>query len=136
MHTVRVYGLIKYNNKYLVLHEPFMGELIYKLPGGGLEINEGTIDCLKRELNEELGSEITNISHFYTQEQPIISQIDHSTPLLFIYYHAELQSIKSLKILEPTINQLIWCDVVELEKLLTLKTDKLVAKKLLDSSNI
>ncbi|MFM7822290.1 MAG: NUDIX hydrolase, partial [Bacteroidota bacterium] len=42
------------------------GVAFTKLPGGGLQFGEGTIDCLKREFLEETGLEIEISSHFYT----------------------------------------------------------------------
>ena len=37
-----------------------------KFPGGGLMFGEGPEDCMKREVEEELGQDIEIISHFYT----------------------------------------------------------------------
>ena len=54
--NVRVYGvLLDKANRLLVSDEFIRGNYFTKLPGGGLEFGEGTRDCLKRELKEELG---------------------------------------------------------------------------------
>lgn len=52
--TIRVYGILIHNNQLMRLKEPFWGEILYKMPGGGLEFGEGTLQCLARELKEEL----------------------------------------------------------------------------------
>ena len=56
--NVRVYGILIHENKLLVSDEYIKGMKITKLPGGGLEHGEGTIDCLKREFKEELNLDV------------------------------------------------------------------------------
>lgn len=66
--TIRVYGLITDNGKILLTDEFRLGMKMSKFPGGGLEEGEGIIDCLKREIREELNHEITDYQHFYTTD--------------------------------------------------------------------
>jgi len=66
--NIRVYGLFIHEDRILVTDEFRMGQFLTKFPGGGMNLGEGTIDCLKRECMEELGQEIKNISHFYTTD--------------------------------------------------------------------
>ena len=55
MFTIRVYGiLINEHKQVLVSDELIRGMYITKFPGGGLELGEGTRDCLKREFMEEM----------------------------------------------------------------------------------
>ena len=55
--NIRVYGiLINDNKQVLVADEYIRGGMYTKFPGGGLEFGEGTRDCLKRELKEEVVS--------------------------------------------------------------------------------
>lgn len=66
--TIRVYGLIIDHGKILLTDEYRMGMKMSKFPGGGLEDGEGILDCLKREIREELGHEIIDHQHFYTTD--------------------------------------------------------------------
>ena len=66
--NVRVYGLWIINNEVLVSEEWIAGAKIVKLPGGGLEWGEGTIDAVKREWKEEMNAEIRVLDHFYTTD--------------------------------------------------------------------
>ncbi len=84
--NVRVYGLLMHENKLLVSDEYIKGMKITKLPGGGLEHGEGTIDCLKREFKEELNLDIEITSHFYTTDFFVNSAFSSSNQLISIYY--------------------------------------------------
>ena len=66
--TIRVYGLIIDEGKILLTDEYRMGMKMSKFPGGGMEEGEGILDCLKREIYEELGHEIIESRHFYTTD--------------------------------------------------------------------
>ena len=67
--VVRVYGIwINDDSQILLSDEYYDGAYFTKFPGGGLELGEGVLDCLKREWKEELGVEIENIRHFYTTD--------------------------------------------------------------------
>ena len=92
--TIRVYGLILNERKEVLLTDEFqLNTKMTKFPGGGLEFGEGTINCLKREFEEECkGQKIINIRHFYTTDfyQKALFYTNHQ--LLSIYYLAELKS--------------------------------------------
>ncbi len=86
--NVRVYGLlIDQYNRLLVTDEFIRGSYITKLPGGGLEIGEGTRDCLKREFQEETGLDVTVGAHFYTTDFFQISAFNHRDQIISIYYY-------------------------------------------------
>ena len=60
--TIRVYGiLLNERQEVLLSDESYMGYRFTKFPGGGLEYGEGTVDCLKREIREETGLEVTDL---------------------------------------------------------------------------
>ncbi|MDK7674838.1 NUDIX domain-containing protein [Weeksella virosa] len=114
--NVRVYALLVHDAKVLVMHEPFLGKLIYKFPGGGLEFGEGTRDCLVRELKEELNLEIEVEEHLYTQDFFMQNVFDPEEQIILIYYKASIsdKNLTQLKVLERNINQLLWMRIDEL----------------------
>ncbi len=99
--TIRVYALLmNHQNEVLVTDEFQLDMKMTKFPGGGLHFGEGTIDCLKRELQEECNQEITEIQHFYTTDfyQKALFWDDHQ--LLSIYYLAKVQEPIAFRISE------------------------------------
>ncbi len=87
---IRVYGIfINQNNEVLLSDEFMLNMKMTKFPGGGMNFGEGTIDCLKREVKEEMDQEIEIISHFYTTDyyQPAYFFDNHQ--LISIYYLAK-----------------------------------------------
>ncbi len=135
--NIRVYVLAYHEDHLLVLKEPFMNQMIYKFPGGGLEFGEGIMDCLKREFKEELNLEINEIEHFYTQEDFIECQIKPDKQLVLIYYKAKIKNIKSLQILDTSIQEIKWIKQQELDpNLFSLTVDKIVVKKTIVSTVI
>lgn len=83
--NIRVYGIWLHDGKILVNEELIKGNKVIKFPGGGMQLGEGTIDCLKREWVEELGLEIEVLDHFYTTDFYQPSAFDDSQ-VLSIYY--------------------------------------------------
>jgi 8-oxo-dGTP diphosphatase len=89
MLNLRVYGvLVTGDNKILVSDELIRGMYITKFPGGGLEIGEGTRDCLKREFMEELNLEIDTGKHIYTTDFYQQSAFNPAHQIISIYYEA------------------------------------------------
>lgn len=84
--NVRVYGILIHDNKLLVSDEHIKGMDITKLPGGGLEFGEGTIDCVIREFKEELDLDIEVESHFYTTDFFVNSAFSVNNQVISIYY--------------------------------------------------
>ena len=123
--NVRVYALCIKDKKVLALHEEYAGEFLLKLPGGGLELGESTIECLKREFQEELNLEIEVTEHFYTQDDFLVSRFRENEQLLTIYYLAEIKNEQDLLILDPCIEKAEWIPL-ENENLFPLPIDKRV----------
>lgn len=84
--NIRVYGILKHENRVLVSDEYIKGNNITKFPGGGLEYGEGTIDCLKREFKEELNIEVDVLSHFYTTDFFVASAFSTNSQVISVYY--------------------------------------------------
>jgi 8-oxo-dGTP pyrophosphatase MutT (NUDIX family) len=94
--NIRVYGiLVNEKKQVLVADEYIRGGLYTKFPGGGLEFGEGTRDCLKRELKEELGIEAEIGDHIYTTDYFQMSAFRPDDQIISIYYFAkQLEELK------------------------------------------
>lgn len=92
MFNVRVYGiLINENNQILVSDEYIRGKYYTKFPGGGLEIGEGTRDCLKREFKEEMDLSVEVGEHLYTTDYYQQSAFNPDDQIISIYYFVRPQ---------------------------------------------
>jgi ADP-ribose pyrophosphatase YjhB (NUDIX family) len=87
--NVRVYGILIHNEALLVADEYIAERYITKLPGGGLEFGEGTIDCLAREFKEETGIEVIVDKHFYTTDFFQPSAFKKKQQVISIYYYVK-----------------------------------------------
>lgn len=124
--NVRVYATIVKDKKVLVLHEEYVGEQLMKFPGGGLEFGESVLECVQRELDEELNIKVKNIEHLYTQENFLVSKFRNSEQLLTIYYLAEIIDENELLILDPCIDKIEWVSLETEENPFPLPIDKIV----------
>lgn len=110
--NVRVYALCIQNNSILTLYEPYAGIKICKLPGGGLDYGEGTLECLHREFKEELNVKIEITGHFYTQDVFLLSRIKDNKQILNIYYTVTVLDIENLVVSSDTkIEKLEWVPI-------------------------
>ena len=85
--NVRVYGILLTEQQQLLVSDEWIrGGRYTKFPGGGLEIGEGTRDCLRREFLEEMDLAVEVGEHLYTTDfyQPSAFHPDHQ--ILSIYY--------------------------------------------------
>ncbi len=94
--TVRVYGILMNEKKQVLVSDEYIrGDYYTKFPGGGLEIGEGTRDCLKREFMEEMNLKVSIGDHLYTTDFFQISAFNNAHQILSIYYEAiALEPIK------------------------------------------
>jgi 8-oxo-dGTP diphosphatase len=139
--NIRVYGLIfNSDNELLIADEFVLNRYMTKFPGGGLEYGEGTIDCLMREVLEEMGMELENISHFYTTDFFQQALFFEETQLISIYYKATLKNSNLLKTqtssfkLKPIEGSIAfrWVKLSEIDvSTLTFPIDRYVLKLLL-----
>ncbi len=87
--SVRVYGILINNNKQVLVSDEFIrGSYYTKFPGGGLEVGEGTRDCLKREFMEEMNLNVAVGDHIYTTDFYQPSAFNNAHQILSIYYFA------------------------------------------------
>jgi 8-oxo-dGTP diphosphatase len=99
--NIRVYGILVNEKKQVLVADEFIrGGLYTKFPGGGLEFGEGTRDCLKRELKEELGIEAEIGDHIYTTDYFQMSAFRPDDQIISIYYFA--RQLEELKVLTRT----------------------------------
>jgi 8-oxo-dGTP diphosphatase len=146
--NVRVYGILIDDQQRLLVSDEFIrGNYITKLPGGGLEIGEGTRDGLAREFMEEANLEVRVGDHFYTTDFFQISAFNNTDQIISIYYlvHSDktntiLAKEKAFDFLpeqvadiKGTAEHLRWIPLSELtEEAMTLPIDKVAIKMLLD----
>ena len=123
--NVRVYATIVKDKKVLVLHEEYVGEQLMKFPGGGLEFGESVLECVQRELDEELNIKVKYIEHLYTQEDFLVSKFRNSEQLLTIYYLAEMIDENELLIMDPCIEKIEWVSLETEENPFALPIDKI-----------
>jgi len=96
--NIRVYGiLIDERKRVLVSDEYVRGNYFTKFPGGGLELGEGTRDCLKREFKEETGLDVTINNHIYTTDFFQQSAFKSSEQIISIYYTVSCNNLSNLK---------------------------------------
>jgi ADP-ribose pyrophosphatase YjhB (NUDIX family) len=87
MFTIRVYGiLINELRQVLVSDEYIRGDFYTKFPGGGLELGEGTRDCLEREFMEEMNLKVAVGEHMYTTDIYQRSAFNNAHQIVAIYY--------------------------------------------------
>ncbi|MEO5781774.1 MAG: NUDIX domain-containing protein [Ginsengibacter sp.] len=90
MFNIRVYGiLINEQKKVLVSDELIRDNYYTKFPGGGLEVGEGTRDCLKREFMEEMNLKVEIGNHIYTTDFYQQSAFNPEHQIVSIYYYAK-----------------------------------------------
>jgi ADP-ribose pyrophosphatase YjhB (NUDIX family) len=90
--NIRVYGILVDSNKRILVSDEFIrGNYFTKFPGGGLELGEGTRDCLKREFKEETNLDVQIGEHIYTTDFFQISAFNNKDQIISIYYfvHAD-----------------------------------------------
>lgn len=87
MFNIRVYGiLIDDEHRVLVSDEYIRGRYYTKFVGGGMEIGEGSIDCLVREFKEEMNLRIKVLDHFYTTDFYQQSAFNPQHQIVSLYY--------------------------------------------------
>lgn len=96
MFNIRVYGILLNQNKEVLISDEFIrGHYYSKFPGGGLELGEGTRDCLAREFIEEMNLKVEVGEHIYTTDFYQQSAFNQAHQIISIYYFVKaLEPIK------------------------------------------
>lgn len=148
--NVRVYGLLLNPlGQLLVSDEQFAnGIRTTKFPGGGLELGEGTLECIVRELQEEACVQVEVVRHFYTTDFFVPSFLDTNSQVISIYYLLHSPEWQNIKVsdkkfdftVEPGLEaeSFRWVPITELadEETITLPIDKVVVKMLLQEQGL
>lgn len=139
--SIRVYGLFIESGKVLLADEYHFDREMIKFPGGGLEFGESTLDCLKREMQEEMNMEISILEHFYTTDFYQKASFNQKQ-LICIYYLAKFNSSIQLPLNQTPYEHLTrsngsfsfrWQDILELDpQSLSYQADQKVGKLLQD----
>ena len=87
--NVRVYGILINEAGELLLSDEFDFNFPHtKFPGGGLELGEGTRECLAREFMEECNLKVEVLEHIYTTDFYQKSAFNDSQ-IISIYYRVQ-----------------------------------------------
>ena len=98
-YTVRVYGILLDDNSRILVSDEFIrGDYFTKFPGGGLELGEGTRDCLKREFKEETGLDVIVGDHIYTTDYFQQSAFNAFDQIISIYYFVQAEGLNELQV--------------------------------------
>lgn len=98
-YTVRVYGILLDDNRRILVSDEFIrGDYFTKFPGGGLELGEGTRDCLKREFKEETGLDVIVGDHIYTTDYFQQSAFNPWDQIISIYYFVQAEGLNELQV--------------------------------------
>lgn len=141
--TVRVYGILLDATRGVLVADEFQeGQSFTKFPGGGLQLGEGTRECLAREWMEELNQKIEVGDHFYTTDFYQQSAFDSTQQVISIYYLVHLpNNAESVSALPPVNHTnkseatatFRWISLNEFnEELLTFPIDRMVGKMIKD----
>ncbi len=135
--NVRVYGiLINDQNEILLSDEIIRGQFYTKFPGGGLEIGEGTRECLKREFMEEMNLAVEVENHFYTTDFYQQSAFNPDHQIISIYYYVSATATINLEEINSSNEQSETFRFVSLsefsEEDVSLPIDKTVARLLFE----
>lgn len=91
-YNLRVYGILirDDNQAVLVTDEIRMGFEMTKFPGGGHEFGESISECLIREWQEELSTDIELLELFYLNDFLQLSKFDPTEQIIGVYYLVRL----------------------------------------------
>jgi 8-oxo-dGTP pyrophosphatase MutT (NUDIX family) len=145
--NIRVYGILINEQQEILLVNEQIGDFKFtKFPGGGMELGEGTIECLKREFIEEINLPIEIENHFYTTDFFQPSAFKNTDQLIAIYYKVKAKTnpieinLMPFEIIENNKVEILHFNWVHLSNLnpnmLTFPIDKKVCEMILNLKEI
>lgn len=85
--TLRVYGILLNEQKQVLVSDEYIrGGYYTKFPGGGLELGEGTLECVIREWREEVDQDVEVLEHIYTTDFFQESAFRPNEQIISVYY--------------------------------------------------
>jgi mutator protein MutT len=112
--NLRVYGLIvNLQNEVLICDEVHRNIPMTKFPGGGMEWGESPIECLHRELKEELAVDLMNADLFYLTDFFQTSYRNENDQVVAMYYTCDL--LGSPTQVEPNVT-FYWVPISDLQE--------------------
>lgn len=136
--NLRVYAIIiNDNDEVLLSDERRFGNAFTKFPGGGLEWGEGLTECLEREIEEELGIDVTIGELFYVNDFFQQSAFRKDDQLLSFYYRVYANDYNDVPVSDHSVplmedgEKFRWFPIKELrEEVVTFPVDKLIVNLL------
>ncbi len=114
--------IIEHHGKLLVStnEDPITGQHFYRLLGGGVEFGETGEIAVRREIMEELGSELVNLKLATILENIFVYDGKQGHEIVFLYIgdlsRKELYSQTSIRVIESTYElEAIWVPIEELK---------------------
>lgn len=135
--NLRVYGIIRNTiGEVLISDECRNGHSFTKFPGGGLEFGEGLVDCLKRELMEELSIDSVIGDQIYVNDFYQQSAFRASDQLVSFYFEVK-EYLGEIEVSDHAVpvtsegEKFRWVNIEELNaEMMTFPIDKVVVEML------
>lgn len=137
--NARCYAVIRSSqDRVLVMMERWKGVDLNKFPGGGLELGEGLLECIYREIDEEFErNEHLNYKHLHTPTGCFSSRFKPQEQLLLNYFtNRENAEETNWELIpnDPNLLGIKWLELkAENAEWLTLESDKEAFLALLDA---
>jgi ADP-ribose pyrophosphatase YjhB (NUDIX family) len=143
--NLRVYAIIINEQNEILLSKERRGDVEFtKFPGGGVELGEGILEALHREIKEELNAEIQGAELFFVNDFFQASAFRPDDQIVCFYYSVKLRDISVIqcKPRHPigSSNHLdfetpTWCSLCTIRpEILTFDLDKVLLMRLLKNN--
>ena len=107
-------AIICNENKVLLVRDPRMDSVIWELPGGRMNIDEEPRDAVAREIQEELGIQISVGKVVYMEQ--FIQESERKRAFVIVYECHMKNQVESIKMSEIEVCEIAWVSYAELAK--------------------